>query len=164
MTWGRKMRSSNHMNWRIKLCGLVLLLAGYHIAVAQINDPPPVPVTPSYDYVSFINKFSDAQKVDAFYFIRNFPEFKGKLIMVDARFRKKISYNMSFIKMWRNFGNLTMILTDIPAGETFPETDTFLVVGQMTGYKNEVVDGVLESMPIIKFMGKYVCVDFRCNQ
>jgi hypothetical protein len=159
------MRLNKFIGWKEKLCAAAaFLLIGLQVAVAQVDDPPPVPVTPSSKYLDFVNKFAAAQRIDAFYFFKNFPDFKGKVLILDARFRKKISYNMIFARIWRNHGTLSLIVTDIPDNEQIPEDKPFLLAGLMTGYKNEVIDGKLESMPIIKFMGKYVCEDFRCNQ
>ncbi|MGA8147961.1 MAG: hypothetical protein WB870_10355 [Gallionellaceae bacterium] len=158
------MRSNELIFRAAKLFGAVSLLIGFQVAVAQVDDPPPVPLRPSLEYHAFLDKFAYSEKVDAFYFFRNFPDFKGKVIMVDARFQKKITNDMIFAKIWRNFGTMTLIVTDIPEGEHIPENQPFLLVGRMTDFKNEVVNGALESMPIIKFMGKYVCKDFRCNQ
>jgi hypothetical protein len=156
---------SNELIFRVvRLFGAVSLLIGFQGAVAQVNDPPPVPVKPSSEYQAFLDKFETSEKVDAFYFFKNFVESKGKVIMLDARFQQRISKDMIFAKIWRNFGNLTLIVSDIPKGELIPTNKPFLLVGLMTDYKNEVVNGKLESMPIIKFMGKYVCKDFRCNQ
>ncbi len=158
------MQSSKFVEWGARVTVATLLVSGFQVVSAQVNDPPPVPVKPTSEYISFLEKFPEAEKVDVFYFVKNFPEFKNKVIMLDARFRRRISFDMIFAKIWRNFGTLTLIVTDIPKRETIPDDQPFLLVGRMTGYKNEVIDGKLESMPIVKFMGKYVCKDFRCNQ
>lgn len=158
------MQSKKFIIWITKLCGAVSLLIGFQAALAQVNDPPPVPVRPSPEFLSFLDKFESSEKVDAFYFFKNFPDSKGKVLMLDAIFEKKITNDMFFAKIWRNFGTMTLIVTDVPKGVNIPADQPFLLVGLMTDFKNEVVNGKLESMPIIKFMGKYVCKDFRCNQ
>lgn len=151
-------------NWMIKLFTTMLLAGAVPEAVAQLNDPPPVPVRLSTGYRNFMDQFRYFSRVDTFYFVRNFQEFKDKDIMIDARFWKKVAPGIVFVKMWRNYGNLPMIITDVPADDAIPKDDPFLIAGKMVDYKNEVVDGELLSMPIIKFGGVYRCQDFRCNQ
>jgi hypothetical protein len=140
------------------------LLIAFQGAVAQVNDPPPVPVHPSPEFLSFLDKYASAERVDPFYFFKNFPDYKGKVMMMDAIFQKKISPDMFFAKIWRNFGSITLVVTNVPDGVNIPDNHPFLLVGLMTDFKNEVVGGNLVSMPIIKYMDTYVCKQHRCNQ
>lgn len=164
--WGEKihMQGSLLSGWMNRLCTAILLAGMFQSASAQVDDPPPVPVVPTSEYRNFLDQFRYSIRVDTFYFLKNFPEFKDKQIMIDARYWKQVAPGIVFVKMWRNYGILPMIITDIPAGKEIPQKSPFLVAGTMVDYKNEVVDGELLSMPVIKFQGVYKCEDFRCNQ
>jgi hypothetical protein len=146
------------------LCGTAVFLWALRNAEAQVNDPPPVPVVPSTEYKSFLDEYAAAQRVDAFSFFRNYVDFEGSPLLFDARFLKRISPDQIYVKIWRNFGTMLLEVTDIPENEIIPEDQPLLLAGLMIDYKNVVIDGKLESIAIIKFMGKYVCKDFRCNQ
>lgn len=158
------MQLSNRANWVFRLCGMVIFLAGLQHANAQVDDPRPVPVRPGEEYKSFLYKYAAAERVEPFNFFKNYMDFKGRDIMFDARFLKRIAPDQIYVKIWRNYGNMMLTITDIPPGRVIAEDKPLLLVGQMTDYKNVVIDGKLESMAIVKFTDDYVCKDSRCNQ
>lgn len=158
------MQAGNRSILAFMLCAIVILLSGLQHASAQVNDPPPVPVVPSDEYKSFLYKYASAERIEPFYFFKNYMDFKGRNIMFDARFLKRIAADQIYVKIWRNFGTMMLTLTDVPANAVIPEVQPLLLVGVMTDYKNVVIDGKLESMAIVKFTDDYVCKDPRCNQ
>jgi hypothetical protein len=154
----------NRTNFLFMLCGAAISLCGFRNTEAQVNDPPPVPLKPSQEYLSFLDKYADTIKVDPFYFFKNYMELEGKPIMFDAAFEKKISPTDIYVKIWRNFGTMLLEVTDIPEDKTIQKNQPLLITGLLYDHKNVVIDGKLESIAIVKFMGKYTCKDFRCNQ
>jgi len=125
-----------------------------------------VPVYSEEEYNLFAEKYESyeaVERVDAYYFFNDPFESKNKTVILDAKFDGMISPDVAKFTIWRNFGKMPLIVSNIPAGFVIPKDKTMLLVGVITDFKKEVVSDELVLSTLFKLNAIYVCRDRNCN-
>jgi len=122
-----------------------------------------VTVYPTDKYNLFAEENEFAERVDAYFFLNDPLDYKSKAVIFDAKFDSMISPDEARFTVWRNFGKIHLIVSNLPAEYAIPKDKTMLLAGTITGFKNEVVSGELVVNTLLKLSGALVCSDIQCH-
>ena len=122
-----------------------------------------VTIYPEEKYQIFSDEFDSFEKVDAFNLFNDPFEFNHKAVVLDAKFDEMISPDKAKFTIWRNFGNMHLIVSNIPKDFVIPKDKTLLLAGDITGFKKEVVSNDLIVIALLKLKSVFICNDARCH-
>jgi hypothetical protein len=154
------------ISWVVKLC-VLMLACGFQNASADADYSSISSLhraNPSAEYLAFIDKYTTSDRVDAYFFFADPLDYKGKAVLLDARFDKITAPGEAQFTIWRNFGKMRLLVSDIEEGVTIPKDKAVLIAGVITDFRNEVVSGSLVTVALIKYQGRYVCHNDRCDE
>jgi hypothetical protein len=118
---------------------------------------------PTEKYNLFVDENESMERIDAFDFFNDPLDYTNKSVILDAKFDEVISPGEARFTIWRNFGKMDLIVSNIPPGEAMPKDKTLLLAGMITGFKKEVVAGEMVLNVLLKLKGAFVCSDSKCR-
>jgi hypothetical protein len=141
-------------------------LAASAIALSEVKAKP-IPkgearVYTSSDFNVFLDDYELAEKVDAYFFFNDPFDFKDKTVVLDARFDEKLPSGDTKFTMWRNFGQMPLVVSNLPHGQEIPRQQAVLLAGTITGFKKEVIAEKLVLSTLLKLTGVYICNEGQC--
>jgi len=122
-----------------------------------------VTIYPVDQYHLFAEEQESLERIDAFNFFNDPLEYTNKAVILDARFDGMISPSVAKFTIWRNFGKMPLIVSNIPEGSVLPKNTTLLLAGLITDFKKEVVSGELIINALLMLKSVYVCSDSNCH-
>jgi hypothetical protein len=118
---------------------------------------------PTEKFSTFSEDFEGAETVDAFSFFNDPLDYHDKMVILDAKLDNVISPGVAKFTMWRNFGKMHLIVSNLPADEVIPHDKTLLLAGVITGFSKEVISGELILNVLVKLKGAVICSDTHCR-
>lgn len=122
-----------------------------------------VTIYPTDKYDAFAEEFELVERVDPYFFFNDPVDFNNRTVILDARLDRVISPGVAKFTVWRNFGKMHLVVSNIPVEYAIPADQTFLLAGLITGFKNEVVSGQFELNVLINLKGAFICSNVQCH-
>jgi hypothetical protein len=114
------------------------------------------------EYNAFLLASDGAEKLDPYYFFNDPVDSKGKTVVFDAKFDEITTPNQAKFTIWRNFGQMPMIVSGFSGISPLPPNQSALLYGVITDFKNVVVSGQLVLHAMVQLKGLFICANNLC--
>jgi hypothetical protein len=114
------------------------------------------------EYNAFLLASDGAEKLDPYYFFNDPVDSKGKTVVFDAKFDEITTPNQAKFTIWRNFGQMPMIVSGFSGISALPPNQSALLYGVITDFKNVVVSDQLVLHAMVQLKGLFICANNLC--
>jgi hypothetical protein len=114
------------------------------------------------EYSAFLLASDAAEHLDPYYFFNDPVDSKGKTVVFDAKFDDLAAPDQAQFTIWRNFGQMPIIVSGFSGVGALPRSQSALLYGTITDFKNVVVSGQLVLHAMVQLKGIFICDNNVC--